>query len=80
MLALYLLSAVRLSATSQYCIEMTGRNKLVFGTEACSTYPTLCYKKIRVSAKITVLPSGTLSQTPTQQVSCVVKKTRLRRR
>ena len=28
-----------------------------------STYPTTCYKKIRVSPKIRVLPSGTLSQT-----------------
>ena len=28
-----------------------------------STYPTLCCKEIRVTPKISVLPSGTLSQT-----------------
>jgi len=29
-----------------------------------STYPTLCCKEIHMSAKIRVLPSGSLSQTP----------------
>ena len=47
-------SCVRLSrpsVTSQFCIETTGRIELVFRIDASSTYPTLCYKEIRVSSK-----------------------------
>jgi len=61
-------SCVRLSrpsVTSQFCIETTGRIELVFRIDASSTYPTLCYKEIRVglSPNARVLPSGTLSRT-----------------
>jgi len=72
MLARYLLSlsvsvclSVRPSVTSRYCIERNGRNPAGFGTEASSHLSyTLRYDEIRVSPKIRVLPSGTLSQTP----------------
>ena len=49
--------------TSRYCIETTGRIELIVGIGLPSTDPTLCYKEICVSPKISVLPSGTLSQT-----------------
>ena len=63
MLARYMLSlrdrlSVRLSATSQYCIETTRRIELVFGI--C---PTLCFQEMWVSSKIRYLPPGTLSPT-----------------
>jgi len=51
------------SSTSQYCIETTGRIELFLAWRLPSTYPTLCYKEIRASPKIGVLPFGTLSQT-----------------
>ena len=55
--------SVRLSVTSRYCVETTGRIEVVFGMEILSTYLTLWYKEMWVSPKITVLPCGTLSQT-----------------
>ena len=67
MLARYMLSSrvrlsvrpsVRLSFTSRYCIETVRRTELVYGTG-----PKLCYKEIRISPKIRVLPCGTLPQT-----------------
>ena len=48
------------SVTSRYCIEMTGRIELLSGRRLPSTYPTPCFKKIRVPPKITVLPSESL--------------------
>jgi len=57
----YMLSSC-VSVTCRYCIEMTGRIELVFGMEAHSTHPTLCYKEIWISPKIRVLPSVTLSK------------------
>jgi len=45
------------SVTSQYCIKATGWIELVHGTEA--SLATQYYKEIRVSPKVTVLPSGT---------------------
>jgi len=70
--------SVRPSVTSRYGIEAAGRirriylscNKTIAITTsflACrlpSSYHTLYYKKIWVSPKIRVLPSGTLFQTP----------------
>jgi len=55
------------------CLSVTSRGILskrmnesswFWALELPSTRPTLCSKKIRVSPKIRVLPSGTLSQTP----------------
>jgi len=55
------------------CLSVTSRGILskrmnesswFLALELPSTRPTLCSKKIRVSPKIRVLPSGTLSQTP----------------
>jgi len=45
-----------LSVTSRCSIEVVGRIELVFGVKS-STSPTLCFKEIRVSTKIKVLPS-----------------------
>ena len=45
------------SVTSRYCIGTTTARRLF------STYPTLCYKEIRVPLKIWVLASGTLPKT-----------------
>ena len=57
--------SVCLSLTSRCSIEMNGRVELVcLICRLLSTYPSLCYKEIQVSAKISVLPSGTLSKTP----------------
>ena len=56
--------SVCLSDTSRCCIETTGRIELVLARRLPSTYHTLCYKKIWVSPKTGVLPSGTLSKTP----------------
>jgi len=44
-------AVVRLSVTSRYCIETTGRIELVFSTETFPAYLTLCKKEIRVSLK-----------------------------
>jgi len=56
--------SVCLSVTSRCSIETTERIELVFGTELPSAFATLGYKEIRISRKTTILPSGTLSQTP----------------
>jgi len=40
--------SICLSATSWYCIETTGQIELVLAWRLLSTYPTLCYKEIRV--------------------------------
>jgi len=53
----------RLSVTSRCSTEMDGRIQLVLACRLLSTYPTLCCKETHVSAKITVVPSGTLSHT-----------------
>jgi len=55
--------SIRHMVISQYCIETTGRIKLLLVWMLPSTYLTLCYKETWVSPKITVLPSWTLSQT-----------------
>ena len=52
-----------LSVTSQYCIKRIERIELTFGMEASINLSNTVYKEIRVSPKITVLPSKTLSQT-----------------
>jgi len=46
------------------CIYNYNRSSWFLACTLLSTYPTLCYKEIQVSTKITVLPSGTMSQTP----------------
>jgi len=49
----------------QHCTKAAEQIELVFGTEASldlSAYPTLCWKKIRVSSKIRVLPSRTFTR------------------
>jgi len=46
-------------SVSQVDIEQSGRIELVFGLEAF--FDLLCFKEIRVSTKIRVLPSRTLS-------------------
>jgi len=51
MLARYLPSVCR-SVTNRYCIETTGRIELVLAWRLPSTYPTLCYKEIRVPPQI----------------------------
>jgi len=43
---------VCLSVTSRYCIETTGRIELVLARGLSSTYPTPCYKEIRVSRTV----------------------------
>jgi len=45
------------SVTSRSSIETTERIELFLAWELSSTYPTLCYKDIRVPLKIRVLPS-----------------------
>jgi len=54
------------SVTSRYCIETTERIGIVLAQRRHSTYytrlTTLCCKRIRVSQKLRVLPSGTLYQ------------------
>jgi len=52
-----------LSVTSRCSIETDERIELVLAWDLSSTYPTLCYKEIRISSKIRVLPSGNLFQT-----------------
>jgi len=49
--------SVRLSVTSRYWIETVERIEFVFDADAIpSIYHTLCYKSIRVSLKIKILP------------------------
>jgi len=57
--------SVYVSVTRRYCIETAARIELVFCSayRLPSTYATLCSKEIKVSRKIRVLPSGTLSKT-----------------
>ena len=43
--------SVRPSVTSRYCVETTGRIKLVLARRFPSTHPTLCYQEIRLSPK-----------------------------
>ena len=66
MLVRYMLSSrVCLFVIRQYHIETTGWIELFFWREGStySIYATLCCKESRVSPKMRVLPSGTLSQT-----------------
>ena len=49
--------SVCLSVTSRYCIEKADR--AVVADKLLSVYPTLCWKKIRISPKLTVRPSAT---------------------
>jgi len=51
------------SVKSRSSTETAERIELILAWELPSTYPTQCYKEIRVSPKIRVLPSGTTSQT-----------------
>jgi len=52
------------SVASLYCIETIGRIERDFlAWRLPSTCPTLCCMEIRVSPKIKILPSGTLSET-----------------
>ena len=51
------------SVTRRCSVETVERVGLVLAWELISAYPTLCYKKIRVSSKIRELPSGTLLRT-----------------
>ena len=67
--------SVRLSITSRYCIKTSGI-ELVFGMEAYSIYPILCYKEICVSPRIRVLPSGNLSRTPDFENFAAASKSR----
>ena len=53
-LSVYL--SVCLSVTSQFCIEMTAQIKLILAWRLRSSYPTLCYKDMWVSQKITYFP------------------------
>ena len=39
------------SVTSRYCIETDGRIQVVLARKLFSTYPTVCYKEIRISPK-----------------------------
>jgi len=64
MQARVLAMALCLSVTNRCSIKTDERIGLVLALTLLSTYPTLCYKKIQVSTKIRVLPSGTLSRTP----------------
>ena len=59
----YMLSRVRLSQTG-IALKRLRESSWVLVWRLPSTYPTLCCKKMWVSSKIRVLPSGTLSQTP----------------
>jgi len=54
---------VCLSVTRRYCIETAARIKLVLACRISSTFCTLCYTEIGISAKIRVLSSGTFPQT-----------------
>ena len=49
--------------TSRCSVKTRGRIELVLARRLLSTWPTPCYKEIEVSTK-SVLPSGTVSQTP----------------
>jgi len=62
-LAIALCPSVCQTVTSRNSIETDDRIELVLAWELPSTYPTMCCKKIRVSPKIRVFPSGTLSKT-----------------
>ena len=55
--------SVSVSVTSRSSVETAEGIGLVFGMGFPSTYPTLYYSEIRVSAKIRLLSSGTLLQT-----------------
>ena len=89
-LARYLLSlrvrlSVCLSVTSRCCIETRGRIELVLARRLSFTYPTLCFKEIWVSPKITVLFFWDFVPTPdlenfATEVDRVVNNTRRRRR
>jgi len=59
----YMLSRVRLSQTG-IALKRLRESSWVLVWRLPSTYPTLRCKKMWVSSKIRVLPSGTLSQTP----------------
>ena len=59
MLVHVLAMALCLSVTSQCSVRRNERINLVFGVEAFSNSPTLCFKEIQLSTKIGVLPSGT---------------------
>ena len=62
--------ALCLSVCVYLCVSITNRCStkmakwmgLIFGMEASFAYHTLCYKRIWVTPKIKVLPSGTLSK------------------
>jgi len=56
------------SVTSRSSIETTERIELFLAWELSSTYPTLCYKDIRVPLKIRVLPSDTLPELRTLKI------------
>jgi len=50
------------SVTGRYCIKTAEWIELVFfDTEGAIGYPALCYKGIRLSSKIMVLPSESLA-------------------
>jgi len=53
---------VCVTVTSRYYIEMTAQIELVLGIQASLDLSCLCFKKIMLSLKIRVLPSGTTSK------------------
>jgi len=54
---------VSVSVSACYKLELYGKDWTIRRFELPPIYPTLCCNQIRVSLKIRVLPSGTLSQT-----------------
>ena len=50
--------SVCLSVTSRFSIKRLNESDRFLAWELSSTYPTLCFKKIQVSTKIRVIPSG----------------------
>ena len=55
--------SVCLSVTSRYCIETATRIELDFGTQVLLDLSYIVLKDVRVSPKIRILLSGTLSET-----------------
>jgi len=59
----YLPQITPISVTSRQCMKTAEQIELVFAQMLPLAYPTLCWKGIRVSPKIRVLPSRTYSHT-----------------
>jgi len=78
-------SCVCQSFTSRYCMKTALQNELILAWQLPSTYPTLCYKEIRVSPEIRHFPIEICPKLRTLEISPrpadrVVNKTRRRRR